>query len=231
MDNKSIRLIVEDIIEQGPNIRSFSMMPEGAVGRHGISFIPGQVALLRVEDEKPSYFAFASGPEDEKLEFLIKRVEGKTPIFNSVIGDYVELTGIVGHGFPLEENRGKDLVFVAMGTGIAPLRSALHYVLRRVDQWGKIFILYGARTPEDFCYQSDVESWKRANVDLRQVISRPDGYDWAGPTGYVQSLLDHVLPKLKDPVALVCGSREMITETRSRLIEVGFSPESILTNY
>ena len=68
-------------------------------------------------------------------------------------------------------------------------------------------------------------------VELRRVISRPDGHDWSGPTGYVQSLLDHVLPALHDPVALVCGSREMIEQTRARLSEMGFAPESILTNY
>ena len=70
-----------------------------------------------------------------------------------------------------------------------------------------------------------------AGVELRQVISRPGDHDWSGPTGYVQSLLDHVLPDLKLPVALVCGSREMIAQTRDRLQHMGFPAESILTNY
>ena len=56
-------------------------------------------------------------------------------------------------------------------------------------------------------------------------------YGWSGPTGYVQSLLDHVLPDLKSPVALVCGSREMIAQTRDRLQQMGFAPQAILTNY
>ena len=63
------------------------------------------------------------------------------------------------------------------------------------------------------------------------MISRPDGHDWSGPTGYVQSLLDHVLPDLSAPVALICGSLEMIDETRERLVKMGFKPEEILTNY
>jgi NAD(P)H-flavin reductase len=66
---------------------------------------------------------------------------------------------------------------------------------------------------------------------MRQVISRPGDHDWSGPTGYVQSLLDHVLPELKSPVALICGSREMITQTRDRLQQMGFAPDKILTNY
>src|SRR5207244_9170917 len=71
-----------------------------------------------------------------------------------------------------------------------------------------LVVLYGARTPEDFCYRDETQGWKNAGVELRQVISQPDGHDWSGPTGYVQSLLDHVLPNLKSPVALICRSEE-----------------------
>ena len=110
-------------------------------------------------------------------------------------------------------------------------RSALRHALARADHFGQIVVLYGARTPEDFCYSDEVESWRAAGVELRQVISKPDGYEWAGSTGYVQSLLDNVLPNLSDPVALICGSRDMIEQTRDRLHEMGFAPEDILTNY
>jgi NAD(P)H-flavin reductase len=68
-------------------------------------------------------------------------------------------------------------------------------------------------------------------VELRQVVSRPDGHDWSGPTGYVRSLLDHIVPELKSPVALICGSREMIDQTRDRLLQMGFPVDAILTNY
>src|SRR6266540_7286366 len=67
-------------------------------------------------------------------------------------------------------------------------------------------------------------------VELRQVISQPSG-DWSGPTGRVQSLLDHIAPELKNPVALICGSQEVIDQTRSRLLNLGLAPEKILTNY
>jgi NAD(P)H-flavin reductase len=127
--------------------------------------------------------------------------------------------------------RGRDLVFVAMGTGVAPLRSALRHVLKRKEEFGQLVVLYGARTPEDFCYREETEEWSAQGVELRQVISRPDGHDWSGPTGYVQSLLDNVLPALTAPVALICGSREMIDQTRERLGKMGFQPEEILTNY
>jgi NAD(P)H-flavin reductase len=138
---------------------------------------------------------------------------------------------VTGHGFDLDHQLGSDLVFVAMGTGVAPLRSALRHVLNRKKDFGQLVVLYGARTPDDFCYRDETEDWEAAGVELRQVISRPDGHDWSGPTGYVQTLLDHVLPELKSPVALVCGSRVMIEQTRDRLQQMGFAREAILTNY
>jgi NAD(P)H-flavin reductase len=229
---QSRSLIITRVRQQGRDIRSFDLIPADAAGAHGVSFVPGQVAMLRAHGEDPAYFAFASAPEDTDLEILVKRTVGASAaIFDLEPGQRLDLLGVTGHGFDLDEQRGSDLVFVAMGTGVAPLRSALRYVLNRPKEFGQLVVLYGARTPDDFCYRDETEDWEAAGVELRQVISRPDGHDWSGPTGYVQTLLDHVLPELKSPVALVCGSRTMIDQTRDRLQQMGFAGEKILTNY
>lgn len=225
-------LIITRVRDQARDIRSFDLMPDGERARHDVRFIPGQVAVLSVEGEAPAYFAFASAPEDNDLEVLVKQKMGASNlIFNMKPGQKLDLLEVAGHGFALDEQKGKDLVFVAMGTGVAPLRSALRHVLKRKDEFGQFVVLYGARTPDDFCFRDETESWEEQGVELRQVISRPDGHDWSGPTGYVQSLLDHVLPDLKAPVALICGSLEMMEQTRDRLGQMGFAPGEILTNY
>ncbi len=225
-------LIVTRRRQQAREIRSFDLLPVDSDSAHGIAFRPGQVAILGVRGHEPAYFAFAGSPEDPELEILVKRTLGASvALFEMKEGDTLELLGVTGDGFDLDAQGGRDLVFVAMGTGVAPLRSALRYVLNRRDKFANLVVLYGARTPDEFCYRDEIDDWEKAGVELRQVISRPDGHDWAGPTGYVQSLLDHVLPDLKSPVALVCGSREMISQTRDRLQQMGFGPEDILTNY
>lgn len=225
-------LVIKRVRDEGRGIRSFDMLPEQADGAHGLAFLPGQVAVLRAGAAGSSYFAFASAPDDDELEFLVKHGKGASGVlFEMRKGDRVELMEVVGHGFPLQEQKGKDLVFVAMGTGVAPLRSALRHVLKHKQDYGQCVVLYGARTPDDFCYRREIEGWEAEGVELRQVISRPDGHDWSGPTGYVQSLLDHIVPDLPAPVALICGSREMIAQTRDRLQQIGFAPEAILTNY
>jgi sulfhydrogenase subunit gamma (sulfur reductase) len=226
-------LTITQIRDQARATRSFDLMPKNPTAdTHGIVFVPGQVAILRADGEEPAYFAFAGAPEDAELEVLIKQRDGASKrIFDMLEGEHVELLGVAGHGFDLERQRGKDLIFVAMGTGVAPLRSALRQALKHKQNFGQFVVLYGARTPDDFCYRDETETWEEAGVELRQVISRPDGHDWSGPTGYVQSLLDHVLPDLESPVALVCGSSVMIDQTRDRLQQMGFASEDILTNY
>src|SRR5215217_3798563 len=220
-------LVITGVRDQGRGTRSFDLRADGAV-----NFTPGQVAVLRVEGEEPAYFAFAGAPEDRDLEVLVKQKAGASAvIYNKCVGDQIELVGIAGHGFSLDAMKSRDLVFVAMGTGVAPLRSALRHVLKRKNDFGELVVLYGARTPDDFCYRDETEAWEDAGVELRQVISRPDGHDWSGPTGYVQSLLDNVLPSLSSPVALICGSIEMMDQTRQRLEKMGFKAEEILTNY
>jgi len=222
-------LVITRVRDQARITRSFDLR---AAGGQRVEFISGQVAILRVAGQGPAYFAFASAPEDPELEVLVKQKAGASSvIYDMRAGDTIELVDIVGHGFGLDQQRQRDLIFVAMGTGVAPLRSALRHVLKRKDEFGQLIVLYGARTPEDFCYRDETGSWEDAGVELRQVISRPDGHDWSGPTGYVQSLLDTVLPNLKSPAALVCGSNEMIDQTRERLGKMGFKPDDILTNY
>jgi NAD(P)H-flavin reductase len=223
-------LIITRVRDQARLTRSFDLRP--AESADGVEFVPGQVAILGVGEEDPAYFAFASAPEDRDLEVLVKQKAGASKVlYDMREGDEIKLLGIAGRGFPLSEEKHRDLVFVAMGTGVAPLRSALRHVLKHREDFGQLVVLYGARTPDDFSYRDEIRHWADAGVELRQVISRPDGQDWSGPTGYVQSLLDNVLPALSSPIALICGSREMIDQTRERLGKMGFKPEQILTNY
>ncbi|HZI46982.1 MAG TPA: hypothetical protein VFD75_04245 [Pyrinomonadaceae bacterium] len=222
-------LVITRVREQAQHIRSFDL---ATFDNSTAQFKPGQVAILRIQDEDPAYFAFASSPEDPELQILVKRTVGASvALFEMNEQDTVDLLGIAGNGFDLNAQAGRDLVFVAMGTGVAPLRSALRCVMNRRERFGELVVLYGARTPDEFCYKDEVDDWEKAGVQLRRVISRPDGHDWSGRTGYVQSLLDNVLPELQSPVALVCGSREMIIQTKDRLQQMGFAAEDILTNY
>jgi len=227
-----VNLSITRVNKHTRTIWSFFMVPRAGARPE---FKAGQVAVLRMGDQNDTYIAFASAPEDDEFEFLIKHVP-EPPGLSGALFDtrgekQVVLRNIVGRGFQVEEHKDHDLVFVAMGIGLAPLRSTLRHLLRSRKDYGRLVVLYGARTVDDFCFEEEMTTeWRDRGVELRQVISRPNG-DWSGPTGYVQSLLDNIVPELNDPVALVCGSTEMIEQTRARLLSLGFAPNKILTNY
>jgi len=226
------KLLITRIQKHTPDVWSFFMLPCEAAKTN---FVPGQVAVLEMPGRKPSYLAFASAPEDEEYEFLVKQSDWTESIANGLFAAgaaaEVELSNIVGNGFPMENFAGRDLVFVAMGTGIAPLRSTLRHVFRRRNDFGKLIVLHGARTNKDFYFEEEIATdWRTHDVTLRQVISQPNE-EWSGATGYVQSLLDNIVPELDNPVALICGSQEMMRQTKARLNELGFTDENILTNY
>lgn len=198
-------------------------------------FLPGQVAVLETAGRNPAYVAFASAPEDEEYEFLIKYSDYEPSIayalFQAGTTASVTLNHIVGKGFAVENYRHRDLVFVAMGTGLAPLRSTLRHIFQQRGEYGRLVVLHGERTKEGFYFADEIDTeWRTHEVTLRQVISRPDE-EWSGATGYVQSLLDNIVPELNEPVALICGSNEMMRQTKERLKELGFADENILTNY
>src|SRR5262245_61286066 len=227
-----VNLNITRVDKHTHTIWSFFMSPHAGARPE---FKAGQVAILKIGDLNDTYIAFASAPEDNEFEFLIKHVPEKpgvsVALFDPRAEKQVILKNIVGRGFPVEEHKGRDLVFVAMGVGMAPLRSTLRHLLRSREDHGRLVVLYGARTVDDFCFEEEMTTeWQDHGVELRQVISRPNG-DWSGPTGYVQSLLDNIVPELNDPVALVCGSLEMIEQTRARLLNLGFAENKILTNY
>jgi NAD(P)H-flavin reductase len=226
-----VNLSITHINKHTPVVWSFFMAPQN--GSHP-EFKAGQVAILEMDSYGDSYVAFASAPEDGEFEFLVKRSDSgsvRSALFDPHIAKHVALKGIVGRGFPVDDYKGHDLVFVAMGTALAPLRSALRHVFHSRDDYGRLVVLYGARAVEDFCFEEEMATeWRNHKVDLRRVISQPNG-EWSGPTGYVQSLLDNLVPELNNPVALICGSKEMMEQTRTRLFDLGFAPEKILTNY
>src|SRR6184192_863484 len=104
-------LIITQVLNQGRDIRSFDLLPIDAGNTHSVDFIPGQVAILRVNQEEPAYFAFASAPEDLELEILVKRSVGVSlAMFDKRPGDRIDLLGVAGHGFDLDRQRGQDLV-------------------------------------------------------------------------------------------------------------------------
>jgi sulfhydrogenase subunit gamma (sulfur reductase) len=197
------------------------------------SFIPGQVAILGLEGVGESYFAIATAPEDKGiLEFLVKDGKGAAAaIYQLQKGASLTAKGPVGKGFPIDNYKGRDLIITAVGSAIAPMRSVLRSIMARRKDFGKVTAVFGARFPADFPFMKEVDSWKAAKINVILSSSRPEGTDWKGKSGHVNAHFAEAVKELNKPVALICGMKAMMEESRNDLLKLNIAANEILTNY
>ena len=139
------------------------------------------------------------------------------------------MRGPYGNWFPHEEIRGKRLLFVGGGIGMAPLRSLLNFCLDRRSDYGHIDIFYGARTPGDLCYTEEFDAWKQApDLNLYLAVDKGDDH-WTGYVGVIPRYVREVAPKAENAVAITCGPPVMIKFTLPELQQLGFTDEQIIT--
>jgi NAD(P)H-flavin reductase len=142
-------------------------------------------------------------------------------------GAVLGLRGPFGNGWPIARAEGRDVVIVAGGIGLAPLRPVIYHVLRHRQRFGRLAILYGTRTPDDLLYTRELERWRgRTDVDLRLIVDRP-GRGWRGEVGVVTSLVTTARFDPGDAVAMVCGPEVMMRFAARELIKAGLAPASI----
>jgi len=227
------RLRVERVARRTDQVWLFTLGADEGSRLDDLTFDPGQVAVLALHDYGEAYLAIASSPDRrDALEFLVKRSgdvgEQLCDLGRSAA---VELVGFVGRGFPVGAYQGKDLVFVAAGTAIAPVRAAISHAIARRPSFGRIVLVHGVRRPEDFAVDDELDHWRDAGVDVMLTVTQPAGTAWDGPVGRVQGLLATAIRDSFEPVAFVCGSDEMMEQTTQLLHSLGVPNEQILRNY
>ena len=143
------------------------------------------------------------------------------------VGDDVGLSGPFGRPWPLEAAAGGDLLVIAGGLGLAPLRSAIYVALRQGQAFQRLAILAGARTAEDVVYRDELEAWRqRADVEVELTADKPDS-GWPHHTGLVTGLLDVATFDPSTTTAFVCGPEVMMVAVADRLCAMGVDPEQV----
>ncbi len=141
--------------------------------------------------------------------------------------DVIGVRGPFGSHWPIDHAVGKDVVIVAGGIGLAPLRSAMYQVTSQREKYGKIVLLYGAHTPQDILYRRELEHW-RSHFDLEVYVSVDHATDkWRGSVGVVTRLIPRALFDPQNTVAMVCGPEVMMRFTTAELQKRGVAMENI----
>ena len=222
--------IITDIRQETPDVKTFSVTaPEGGVV---FSHMPGQCAMLSIPGVGEAMFSITSSPtNNEFMEFAILRAGVLTDWLHKVeAGQQIGIRGPYGNSFPVDsELMGKDLLFIAGGIGLAPLRSVINYVRANSANYGTVDIVYGARSPEGMVFRDEFENeWNgKDGVKVHLTVYR-EQEGWSGNVG----ALGEFVKKLgisPNVTTLACGSPFIIKTTLETLREIGFDNTKIYT--
>jgi len=145
-------------------------------------------------------------------------------------GDTIGLRGPFGGSWPLEDAAGSDMLVIAGGIGLVPLRPVIYHLLRRRADYGRVSLLCGARTLDDLLFRKELDAWRRTpDFQLRVTLDRADRR-WAGDVGYVTNLLPKARVDLAETVAMICGPEVMIRATAQALEDIGVAPTRIFVS-
>jgi NAD(P)H-flavin reductase len=230
---KPYLLRVDQAIEETPDVRTLRLVFVDEREGSDFSFQTGQFGEYSVFGEGECTFCIASAPTRKGyIECTFRRAGRVTnALAGREEGDVIGFRGPYGNTFPVAEWEGKNLLFIAGGIALPPMRSVIWNVLDRRDRYRDVTIVYGARSVDDLVYKRELAEWAgRSDVRLVTTVD-PGGEtpDWKGQVGFVPTVLEKTAPGSRQTVAVVCGPPIMIKFTFPVLARLGFAPESIFT--
>ena len=222
--------VITDIRQETPDVKTFRVnAPEGG---KLFEHMPGQCAMVCAPGISEGMFSITSSPTNKEYqEFSIKQCGILTDYLHSLeVGDEITVRGPYGNSFPVEtELKGKNLLFIAGGIGLAPLRSVINYVLDNRENYGTVDIVYGSRSKADLVdYQEILDEWRREDgISVHLTIDNPQP-DWDGHVGFVPNYVKE-LGFDTGKTVVMCGPPIMIKFTLAGLMEQGFPRNNIYT--
>ncbi len=222
--------VITDIRTDTPDVKTFRVVTPD--GKKPFEHMPGQCAMLSMPGVGEALFSITSSPTNEEfVEFSIKRCGCVTQwIHAAEVGQQITVRGPYGRNFPVDDVfAGKDLLFIAGGIGLAPLRSVINYCRHYRDRYGKIDIVYGSRSKDDLVdYNEIVNEWmKDGDINVHLTIDR-EQEGWDGHVGFVPNFVKE-LGFSNDKTAVLCGPPIMIKFTLGGLLELGFDKTQVYT--
>ena len=222
--------VITDVRKDTPDVKTFRVV--GLDGKKIFEHLPGQCAMVSVPGVSEAMFSITSSPTNKEfMEFSIKKCGCLTEILHSLeVGNKITVRGPYGKNFPVEGDfLGKDMLFIAGGIGLAPLRSVINYIRDNRSRYGKVTVVYGARSKADLVDIEEIKNeWtNEPDFNVYLTIDNPDP-EWDGHVGFVPSYVKE-LGLDSNMTAVLCGPPIMIKFTLQGLLELGFKKEHVYT--
>jgi len=223
--------VIDDIRNETGDVKTFTMRFKDPDIQENLTYRSGQFFEVSIFGIGEMPISITSTPSRKNFfELSVKNAGLVSGALHSLpTGSEVGIRGPFGNGFPYEEVFGKDLLFVGGGIGLAPLRSLINNVLDNRDNFGKVIILYGSRTPGDLVFRDEFKLWQdQLDVTMLVTVDRGDE-KWIGNVGVVTTLFPKAAIKSSNAVAFVCGPPVMIPFVIKDLLKLGFREDTIIS--
>jgi NAD(P)H-flavin reductase len=197
--------------------------------KDGFAFAPGQFNMLYAFGVGEAAISISGDPASpERLIHTIRAVGKVSEALTRLkAGDHIGLRGPFGRGWPVEEAAGSDVIVVAGGLGLAPLRPAIYRLLAGRPRYGRVVVLYGTRSPDDILFERELEDWRRRlDVELEVTVDHAGG-DWRGNVGVATTLIPRAAFDPLHSIALVCGPEIMMRFAIAALNAAGVPDSAI----
>jgi len=224
---------IDKIIQETPDIRTYRLKFKDESITEKYTWLPGQFVEFSLLGHGECTFCISSSSTRKGyFDCSIKKAGAITADIHNNLdeGDEIGIRGPYGNWFPLEEIKGKNLLFVGGGIGLAPLRSLIQFCIDNRIDYKDFTILYGARTSSDLCYKEEIREWQN-NPSLKVIltIDKPEE-SWKDNVGVVPKILEEVVkPAVANTKVITCGPPIMIKYTLLSLDKLSFAPKNVIT--
>lgn len=211
-------------IEQDtPDTKTFTVRYLDPKLQKKFKFVPGKFMMVSIFGFGEMPISISSSPyKTDSIKFTVANIGNATNAMHGLKkGSIIGLRGPFGNGFPLQKMRKKNILFVAGGCGLAPLRSAIYAVQEKKAEFGKVFVLSGCRAPENALFSCEKEQWKSIGFNVLSTVDKADS-EWKGSTGLVTSLFPKMDLPAGNTVAMLCGPPAMVHFALAELAKKGF---------
>lgn len=222
-------VVIRRVIQEIEGVATYQMELTDAAAASAYRFLPGQFNMLYVPGAGDSAISLSGDPVDcSVLTHTIRTAGNVTHKLASMkAGDTLGLRGPFGSCWPMEQCIGRDVVIVAGGIGLPPLRPVIYWLLDKREKFGSLNLLYGARSPETLLYTDEHRAWTNRGLNLQTTVDRSQP-GWTGNVGVVTLLLERL--QSFDPctaILLICGPEVMIRFTAKMALTRGMSAQQI----
>lgn len=226
-------MVVDKVTVEAPGVKTLRLRFQNEEEGKAFEFKAGNFAEYSAFGEGECTFCIASAPTRKGYVECTFRKAGRVTsgLDRLEEGMTMGFRAPLGNSFPLDDWKGKNLVFVAGGIALPPMRAVIDNVLDRREEFGDVTIIYGAKTVNDLVYKEELKEWdERPDVNLFATVD-PGGEtpDWKGKVGFTPNVLGEVAPESDNAIAIVCGPPIMIKFTFPVLEKLGFKDENVYT--